>query len=91
LQLDISKSNFEMIVDSIASGLDPSASNYITSSSYSNGYLVRQTGEIGAVSATTVVSTSTGSATIPSTTTVTSTTGTSSAFTTGTTSSRSSY
>jgi hypothetical protein len=41
LQLDISKSNFEMVVDEIASGLDPSASNYTVSSSYTNGNLVR--------------------------------------------------
>jgi hypothetical protein len=41
LQLDINNSNFEMVVDEIASGLDPSASNYIVSSSYSNGNLVR--------------------------------------------------
>ena len=41
LQLDISSSSFDMVIDQIASGLDPSASNYIVSSSYSNGYLVR--------------------------------------------------
>jgi hypothetical protein len=41
LQLDINNSTFEMVIDQIASGLDPSASNYIVSSSYSNGYLVR--------------------------------------------------
>ena len=41
LQLDINNSNFEMIVDEVSSGLDPSASNYITSSSYGNGNLVR--------------------------------------------------
>jgi len=41
LQLDTSNSSFEMISDEIASGLDPSASNYIVSSSYSNGNLVR--------------------------------------------------
>jgi hypothetical protein len=41
LQLDINKSVFEMIPDEISSGLDPSASNYIVSSSYSNGNLVR--------------------------------------------------
>ena len=41
LQLDISKSNFEMIIDEISSGLDPSASNYIVTSSYVNGNLVR--------------------------------------------------
>ena len=41
LQLDISNSLFEMIVDEISSGLDPSASNYIVTSSYANGNLVR--------------------------------------------------
>jgi len=41
LQLDINNSNFEMVIDEIASGLDPSASNYIVSSSYNNGNLVR--------------------------------------------------
>jgi len=41
LQLDISNSNFEMVVDSISSGLDPSASNYTVTSSYTNGNLVR--------------------------------------------------
>jgi hypothetical protein len=41
LQLDTSSSSFEMVSDEIASGLDPSASNYIVSSSYSNGNLVR--------------------------------------------------
>jgi len=41
LQLDINSSNFEMVVDEIASGLDPAASKYIVSSSYSNGNLVR--------------------------------------------------
>ena len=41
LQLDINNSLFEMITDEISSGLDPSASNYIVTSSYSNGNLVR--------------------------------------------------
>ena len=41
LQLDINNSNFEMVIDEIASGLDPSASKYIVSSSYNNGNLVR--------------------------------------------------
>ena len=41
LQLDITNSTFEMIRDEISSGLDPSASNYIVSSSYNNGNLVR--------------------------------------------------
>ena len=50
LQLDISSSIFEMVVDSISSGLDPSASSYIQSSSYANGLLVRPTSNIGGVS-----------------------------------------
>jgi hypothetical protein len=41
LQLDINNSLFEMVVDEISSGLDPSASNYIVTSSYENGNLVR--------------------------------------------------
>lgn len=41
LRLDISNSTFEMVTDEISSGLDPSASNYIVTSSYSNGNLVR--------------------------------------------------
>jgi hypothetical protein len=41
LQLDINSSLFEMVVDEISSGADPSASNYIVSSSYTNGNLVR--------------------------------------------------
>ena len=41
LQLDISNSNFEMVIDEISSGLDPAASNYIVTSSYHNGNLVR--------------------------------------------------
>ena len=50
LQLDINNSIFEMVIDSISSGLDPSASNYIQSSSYLNGILVRPTSDIGGVS-----------------------------------------
>lgn len=41
LQLDTTKLNFEAVVDEISSGLDPSASNYIVSSSYNSGNLVR--------------------------------------------------
>ena len=41
LQLDISESNFETIVDEVSSGLDPAASNYVVTSSYANGNLVR--------------------------------------------------
>jgi hypothetical protein len=57
LQLDIGSSTFEMVVDSISSGLDPSASSYIQSSSYANGLLVRPTSQIGAVSIGGVVAT----------------------------------
>jgi len=53
LQLDINNSNFEMVVDEIASGLDPSGSNYITSSSYANGSLVRAGGRNSTTGATT--------------------------------------
>ena len=66
LQLDINNSNFEMVVDEIASGLDPSGSNYITSSSYANGSLVRPGGRN--------VATTGGSAIAPTTTTTTTTT-----------------
>ena len=41
LQLDTSKSTFDMVSDQIESGIDPSASNYIVSSSYADGNLVR--------------------------------------------------
>jgi hypothetical protein len=43
LQLDVNNSVFEMVNDSIASGLDPSASSYVVSSSYdyNRGLLVR--------------------------------------------------
>ena len=47
LQLDVSNSTFNMVVDEIASGLDPSASNYIVTSSYDRGNLVRSGGPIG--------------------------------------------
>ncbi len=41
LQLDISSSNFEMVVDDISSGLGSAASSYTVTSSYQNGTLVR--------------------------------------------------
>ena len=62
LQLDIGNSIFETVVDDIASGLDPSGSNYITSSSYANGSLVRAGGrnsDINSTSAASAPSTST--------------------------------
>jgi len=81
LQLDISNSIFETVVDEISSGLDPSGSNYITSTSYANGNLVRAGGR---TSDTTTVGTS-----APSTTTTTTTSSSSSTSTS--TSAASSY
>ena len=49
LQLDTSSSLFEPVVDDVSSGLDPSSSTYIVSSSYSNGNLVRSGGPDTAV------------------------------------------
>ena len=57
LQLDISNSNFETIVDEISSGLDPSASNYVVSSSYPDGNLVRSGGRSSALSSASTTST----------------------------------
>ena len=88
LQLDIANSNFETVTDEIASGVDPSASNYIVSSSYANGVLVRPGGRGSVpVSTTTTTTTATGNTTLstvrgttqtPATTTTTSTSTTSS-------------
>ena len=86
LQLDISNSNFEMVVDNIASGLDPSASNYITSSSYANGALVRVTGDIATTSGQRVVNVSNVSATATTRTGSTASTSTTTTTTTTTTS-----
>ena len=86
LQLDIGGSNFEMVIDEISSGLDPSASNYIVSSSYANGNLVRAggsttttsgaqgtTGTTGGTSVTTTTGVSGGTSySTPTTTTSTS-------------------
>ena len=69
LQLDISNSNFETVVDEISSGLDPAGSNYIVSSSYPNGNLVREGGRGSIVrSSTPTTSTSYTSPTQTSTT-----------------------
>ena len=96
LQLDISSSNFETVVDEIASGLDPSASNYVVSSSYSNGNLIRSGGSTitsntasGASTPTTTI-TSTASSGTPSSTSYTPPTSTSSGTSSGTSSSGSS-
>ncbi len=52
LQLDNSNSTFEMVPDQIASGIDPSASTYTVSSSYSNGNLVRLGGAVNVAQTT---------------------------------------
>ena len=66
LQLDINNSTFETVVDEISSGLDPSGSNYITSTSYANGNLVRSGGRN--------TQTTTRTTSVPSTSTTTTTT-----------------
>ena len=70
LQLDTSNSTFEMVSDEIASGLDPSASSYIVSSSYAAGNLVRVGGpENVAITETTTDSSITNSSFTGTTTT----------------------
>ncbi len=65
LQLDVANSSFETVTDEIASGVDPSASNYIVSSSYANGVLVRPGGRGSVpVSTTTTTTTATGNTTL---------------------------
>ena len=61
LQLDISNSNFETVIDEVSSGLDPSASNYIVSSSYGNGMLVRAGGRSDVSSPVITTTTTAGS------------------------------
>ena len=80
LQLDINNSTFDTVVDEISSGLDPSGSNYITSTSYANGNLVRSGGRSSQISTQTT--------SVPSTSSTTTTTGGSS---TASTSAASSY
>ena len=63
LQLDTSSSVFDVIVDNISSGLDPSASNYNISSSYPNGNLVRSGGPVSRRTSTTSTNTTTTSTT----------------------------
>jgi len=59
LQLDTSKSIVNVVLDGIDSGDDVSGSNYIVSSSYSNGSLVR-----GPIVVETTQSTSTGTSAV---------------------------
>jgi len=77
LQLDIGSSNFEMIVDEISSGLDPSASNYIVSPSYANGNLVRAGGSTTTITGTQATTGTTGGVQSVSTTTTSTTPSTS--------------
>ena len=84
LQLDISNSTFEPIVDEISSGLDPAASNYIVTSSYHNGSLVREGGAV------TVTTTATGTSRTSTETTGTTTNSSINTGSTGATSSSSS-
>jgi hypothetical protein len=105
LQLDIGNSIFDMVVDDISSGVDSSASTYVSSSSYANGNLVRSGGRVGSTplseaqarasnaSGTSVYSTGASSPTNTSTTpttTSTSSTSTSSSSSSSTSSSSSS-
>ena len=69
LQLDTSNSYFETVVDDIASGLDPSASNYIVTPSYPNGNLVRSGGPVTTNRGATTVSNTTTATTTPTNTT----------------------
>jgi hypothetical protein len=66
LQLDTTKTTVNMVIDGIDSGDDVSGSNYVVSSSYANGSLVR-----GPIVVETTQSTSTGTAAVTTTTTVT--------------------
>ena len=83
LQLDTSSSVFDVIVDNISSGLDPSASNYNVSSSYPNGNLVRSGGPVSTRTSTTSTTTSTTTTSTTTTSTPSSTVSTSGASTSG--------
>jgi len=83
LQLDISNSNFETVVDEISSGLDPAGSNYIVTSSYPNGNLVREGGRGSIVRTSTSTTTSARPTTTTTTTSVPSTTVSTSRSSTG--------
>jgi hypothetical protein len=80
LQLDNSNSTFEMVPDQIASGIDPSASTYTVSSSYSNGNLVRLGGtvDVAETTQTATQTTTTNSSFTGTTSSTTSTTSTAS-------------
>ena len=83
LQLDTSSSYFDTIVDEIASGLDPSASNYIVSSSYPNDTLVRAGGPTTAAITNTAGTTTAGTTTATNTSTTATTTAATTVSTSG--------
>ena len=83
LQLDISNSNFETVVDEISSGLDPAGSNYIVTSSYPNGNLVREGGRGSIVRTSTSTTSARPTTTATTTTSVPSTTVSTSGSSTG--------
>ena len=88
LQLDTNNLSINMIADQISSGADISGSNYTTSSSYSNGNLVR--GDV-VTSAQTTTQTTTPTATLSSSTTSSTMTTASTPSTSYTSSSSSTY
>ena len=83
LQLDTSNSTFEMVSDEIASGLDPSASSYIVSSSYADGNLVRVGGPENVAITQTTTDSSISNTSFTGTTTTSGSTGASSGSTGG--------
>ena len=83
LQLDISNSIFETVVDEISSGLDPAGSNYIVTSSYPNGNLVREGGRGSIVRTSTSTTSARPTTTATTTTSVPSTTVSTSGSSTG--------
>ena len=83
MQLDISNSNFETVVDEISSGLDPAGSNYIVTSSYPNGNLVREGGRGSIVRSSTPTTTSSYTSTTTTTTASVPTTSTSTSSSSG--------
>tara|TARA_B100001559_G_scaffold274243_1_gene244181 strand:+ start:2563 stop:4632 length:2070 start_codon:yes stop_codon:yes gene_type:complete len=75
LQLDTSNVFINAVTDEIASGDDISGSNYIVSSSYSNGKLIRGKAVLALEPSTTVEASTTSTPVVPATQTVNVTTG----------------
>ena len=83
MQLDISSSIFDIVVDDISSGLDPSASSYTVTSSYPNGNLVRSGGPTRTTSNTNTNTNTTATTATTTTTTTTTSVSTAGASTSG--------